>query len=132
MVGLFNFTPTSPFRLGSSKKREEHDFSLGEKSQRRRWGTGGLCRVMEMFHLVCECGSCLVLIVSSGIAANSSARAMGFPLQNIASSKRNLCRNFQWRKHLLPPPVATRPSARQIDPCSCEISGALLLSEVKP
>lgn len=44
--------------------------------------------MMEMFHLVCECGSCLVLIVSSGIAANSSARATGFPtLQNVASSK---------------------------------------------
>jgi len=43
---------------------------------------------MEMFHLVCKCGSCLVLIVSSGIAANSSARATGFPtLQNITSSK---------------------------------------------
>lgn len=55
---------------------------------RSRWGTGGVHRVMEMFHLVCECGSCLVLIVSAGNAANSSARAMGFPpLQNIASSK---------------------------------------------
>lgn len=44
--------------------------------------------MMEMFHLVCERGSCLVLIVSSGIAANSSARDTGFPtLQNVASSK---------------------------------------------
>lgn len=43
--------------------------------------------MMEMFHLVCECGSCLVLIVSSGIAANSSARTTSFPLQNDASSK---------------------------------------------
>lgn len=43
--------------------------------------------MMEMFHLVCECGSCLVLIVSSGIAANSSVRTTSFPLQNVASSK---------------------------------------------
>lgn len=35
VVGLFNFTPTSPFLLGSSKMREKHDFSLGEKSQER-------------------------------------------------------------------------------------------------
>lgn len=32
MVSLFNFTPTSPFLLGSSKRREKHDFSLGQKS----------------------------------------------------------------------------------------------------
>lgn len=88
MGGLFNFTPTSPFLLVSSKMSEKPDFSLGEKSQRRQWGSGGLHRAMEMFHLVCERGSCLVLIVSSGNAANSSARAMGFPtLQNVASAK---------------------------------------------
>lgn len=88
MVDLFNFTPNSPFLPGSSKMRKKHDFSLGEKTQRRRWGTGRLHGATEMFHLVCERGSCLVLIVSSDIAANSSARATGFPtLQNVASSK---------------------------------------------
>lgn len=43
---------------------------------------------MKIFHLVCECGSCLLLTGSSDIAANSSVRAGGFPLQNAAFPKR--------------------------------------------
>lgn len=80
-----------------------------------------------MFHLVCEC---LILLVSSGIAANSSARAVGSSMvQNGASSEiwRNFCRNFHRRKHLLSPTIATCA-----DPHSSDISRAFLLFKVKP
>lgn len=80
-----------------------------------------------MFHVVCEC---LILLLSSGIAANSSARAVGSSTeQNGASIRhcRNFCRNFHWRKNLLPPTMGTCA-----DPHSSDISRAFLLFKVKP
>lgn len=68
-----------------------------------------------MSHLVCERGSSLVLIVSSSITANSSARAVGFPtLQNLASSKRlqEFLQEFPWEEAFASKPCGHMPQGR--------------------
>lgn len=81
---------------------------------------------MGMFHLVCER---LILLVSSGMGANSSAEAVGSSKeQNGASSEtlQEFLHEFS-QENLLPPTMTTCA-----DPHSSDISRAFLLFKVKP